>query len=241
MKKILIIMLGVLALGCSKVPVEHNGNVNFMVETRNSISESVKSNVSDFTTLPAASSFSIEIKDSYNTTVYNGAVADWSGQTGLAAGSYTVTASYGNNAEEGFDKPCFAGTASFTVKGGETTNVTIPVELSNCIVRVQTGGNFAFYYTDWTFTVKSGNGSTIPFPKDETRGAFVDAYKMEISGQLTSQSGAVRTFAPKEYQLSPATCYTLFFEISEVGGNSINIIFNDTVETVTLEDIELND
>lgn len=240
MKKITILLLSAAAVACSKnVTVEQTGNVNFLVGTKDFVSEQVKSNVSDFTALPSPSAFSIEIKDAYDASVYNGPVAGWGGQ--IAAGNYTVTATCGDSSDEGFDKPCFAGNASFTVKGGESVNVPVSTELSNCVVRMQTSENFANYYEDWTFTVESGSGTQIPFPKGETRGAFIEAYKFTVNGQITTQTGSVRTFS-KEYQpLSPATCYTLLFDTTPVGGESITITFNDTVETVTLEDIELND
>ena len=41
--------------------------------------------------------------------------------------------------------------------------------------------------------------------------------------------------------LEPATCYTLSFDVTGTGGSSISITFDDSVETVNLEDIELNE
>lgn len=241
MKKILLASIAVLSLACGKTPrAEEYGRVDFTVRTQDYVNEAVKSSVSDFASVPSASDFNILIRDAYGTQVYSGAISEWSAETLLSAGEYTVTATYGDSEDEGFSKPAFSGETVFTIQGGQTNPVSIDASLSNCIVKVQASDNFNNYYPDWNFTVTTGLGTSLPFPKGEDRGAFIYAYKFTVSGNLTSQSGAVKTFS-KEYQpLSPATCYSLSFDVADVSGSSISISFDDAVETVVLEDIELN-
>ena len=243
MKKILVTSIAVLAVSCAKMPqasVLEYGKVDFSVKAENYVGEAVKSSVSDFSRLPSQSDFKILIQDSYGAQIYSGPVSDWSTETAVAAGSYTVSASFSDPEEEGFDSPAFSGETAFAVEGGKINPVSIDASLSNCIVRLLTTDNFSNYYPDWTFTVTTGLGNAISFPKGETRAAFIYPYKFEIRGQMTSQGGSVKTFS-KEYQpLSPATCYTLSFDVADVAGNSISITFDDTVETVNLADIELN-
>lgn len=107
-------------------------------------------------------------------------------------------------------------------------------------MKVQASDNFNNYYPDWNFTVTTGLGTSLLFPKGEYRGAFIYAYKFTVSGNLTSQSGAVKTFSKEYKPLSPATCYSLSFDVADVSGSSISISFDEAVETVVLEDIELN-
>ena len=77
------------------------------------------------------------------------------------------------------------------------------------------------------------------FVKDETRGAFIDGYKITLSGAMKSE---VKDFSfSKEYtNLDEATAYTFTFDLTNVGGASLSISFNNTTETVDLGDIELN-
>ena len=98
------------------------------------------------------------------------------------------------------------------------------------------------YYTDYSFTVKTGGGTEIPFSKTETRAAFVDAYMISVSGNLTGQGGKTQAFSGKEFRpLSPKTCYTLKFDVSNVGGRSITISFDEAVEEAELTEVDLND
>ena len=70
----------------------------------------------------------------------------------------------------------------------------------------------------------------------------VDAYQFKVKGELTNQAGKVQSFSEKEFKnLAPATCYTLKFDASNVGGSSITISFDDTVVDADLIDVDLND
>jgi hypothetical protein len=153
-----------------------------------------------------------------------------------------VKASYGSVADEGFNKPCFLGEESFSVTGGSTNNVSINVGLANAVVKVACTDAFKNYFTDYTFTLKTGNGTEISFPKSETRAAFIDAYTLTVEGTLTTQAGKTQTFS-KSYNtsLSAATCYTLKFDASNIGSTSINISFDNSTDNVDLGSIELND
>ena len=80
----------------------------------------------------------------------------------------------------------------------------------------------------------------VTFTKDETRAAFVDGYKFTVEGPLSSET-ATQTFTKDFSNLDEATAYTLTFDVSNVGGSTITITFDDTVEEVALGNVELND
>jgi len=220
------------------------GFISFSVQADELVTDQTRSNVSDYvTSLPSQGEFTIVITNSKDEEVYNGLLSAYQTNTSLPSGNYSVTATYGSATDEGFDKPFFTGTQSFAVTGGNTTSVTVNVKLGNALVKVGCTENFSNYYTDYTMTLTTGNGTTLSFPKGETRAAFIDAYTLEVSGVLTSQGGTQMTFS-KSYSngsISPATCYTLLFDASNVGGTTITISFNDSVEDVELGTIELND
>ena len=152
----------------------------------------------------------------------------------------SVNASYGDIEDEGFDKPYFTGAQNFAVKGGETSSVSVPVALGNTIIKISCSEYFKKYYSDYTFKLTRGTAEIATFVKDETKGAFIDGYKIKVEGTLT---GELKTYSfEKEYSgLDEATAYTLNFDAPNVGGSTITISFNDTVETVELGDYELND
>jgi hypothetical protein len=231
------------AVSCTKNQVEGYGSVSFALDNNVEIVEQTRSNVSDYTTLPSVENFTITIKDASNATVWSGLISEWGtgeNPSQLKAGNYTVEATYGSLEEEGFDKPYFCGNASFTVTGGQTINVPITVSLGNTIIKVSYSDNFKAYFSDYTFKLTRDNSDIAVFAKDETRGAFIDGYKITVEGEMT---GELKTFSySNEYtNLEVATAYTLAFDVDNVGSATLTVTFNDEVETVELGDIELND
>ena len=240
LKTIFGVLALIAAVSCTKSQTEGNGRVAFSVSSDYAVADMTKSNVSDYTALPAAGDFTITILDDSSVQVWSGKISEWDSSTPFPAGNYTVNASYGDIEDEGFDKPYFTGTQTFAVKGGETSSVSVPVALGNTIIRISCSEYFKKYYSDYTFKLTRGTAEIATFVKDETKGAFIDGYKIKVEGTLT---GELKTYSfEKEYTgLDEVTAYTLNFDAPNVGGSTITISFNDTVETVELGDYELND
>ena len=238
--KITLFMMALLAASsCAKNTVEDKGQVSFSISSDIEIADQTKSSVSDYTTLPSAEGFAILITDQQNKTLWSGNISEWDATTDIKAGTYTVTATYGSIEEEGFDKPYFKGTATFTVQPETSIEVPINVALANTVIRISCTENFKKYYNDYTFTLTRNANTIATFVKDETKAAFIDAYKISLSGTITSAT-KTQSFTRDYTNLNEATAYTILFDAANVGGSSITITFNNTVETVSLGDFELN-
>lgn len=244
LNRLITLTVLVAATACSKseAPIGGKGMVAFSVATQQEITDVTRSNISDITTLPSTEDFTLSITDTERQIVRDINIDEVTGDYILDAGTYIATAQYGDVADEGFDKPCFSGSTTFTIEGGSTKIVELPVALANTIVKVSCTDMFKKYYPEYSFLITTAAGTVIDFPKEESRGAFIDAYKFTIEGTLTNQGGSQKTFS-KSYDssINPATCYTVTFDASNVGGTTITVTFNDTVEEVDLGDIELND
>ena len=240
LRTIFSVLALIAAVSCTKSQTEGNGRVAFAVSSNDVVADMTKSNVSDYTGLPAVGDFTITILDESSSQVWAGKISEWDATTPLLAGNYTVNASYGDIEDEGFDKPYFTGSQTFAVKGGETSSVSVPVSLGNTIIRIICSDYFKKYYSDYTFRLTRGTAEIATFVKDETKAAFVDGYKIKVEGTL---QGELKTYSfEKEYTgLDEATAYTINFDAPNVGGSTITISFNDTVEVVELGDYELND
>ena len=240
LRTIFSVLALIAAVSCTKSQTEGNGRVAFAVSSNDVVADMTKSNVSDYTGLPAVGVFTITILDESSSQVWAGKISEWDATTPLLAGNYTVNASYGDIEDEGFDKPYFTGSQTFAVKGGETSSVSVPVSLGNTIIRISCSDYFKKYYSDYTFRLTRGTAEIATFVKDETKAAFVDGYKIKVEGTL---QGELKTYSfEKEYTgLDEATAYTINFDAPNVGGSTITISFNDTVEVVELGDYELND
>jgi hypothetical protein len=190
--------------------------------------------------LPSSEDFTITITDASSAPVWAGKLSDWDSATLLKAGNYKVTATYGDIEDEGFDKPFFTGAADFTIAGAQTAEVTVNVSLGNTIIMIGCSDNFRNYYKDYTFRLTRNGSEIVTFAKDEAKAAFVDAYKFTLEGTVVSET-RTQTFSKDYASLKEATAYTIMFDASNVGSNSITITFNNAVETVELGDMELND
>ncbi len=233
------------AVSCS-VKISGNGDastgfVKFAVESADEIALVTRGSLSDYTALPSASDFKLVVKNSDGAPMYEGTVSGWDSSKPLMAGNYSVAATYGEEGAEGFGKPYFLGNTQFAVNGGQTTSVSVPARLGNSLVKIECSESFRNYFTDYSFTLTTGSGTAISFPKDETRAAFIDAYKFSLSGSFTSQGGARKDFSKDYNTIDPNTCYTLRFDASNIGGLKVTVSFDDTVETVDCGDLELND
>jgi hypothetical protein len=214
--------------------------VSFVLTGDYQIADQTRSNVSQYTTLPSSEDFTITITDASSASVWAGKLSDWDSATLLKAGNYKVTATYGDIEDEGFDKPFFTGTTDFTIAGAQTAEVAVNVSLGNTIIMIGCSENFRNYYKDYTFRLTRNGSEIVTFARDENKAAFVDGYKFTIEGTLVSETRTY-TFSKDFASLDQATAYTIMFDASNIGGASITITFNDTVETVDLGDIELND
>ena len=240
LKTILGAVVLLMAFACTKNQAEGNGQVSFVLTGDYQIADQTRSNVSQYTTLPSSEDFTITITDASSAPVWAGKLSDWDFATLLKAGNYKVTATYGDIEDEGFDKPFFTGAADFTVAGAQTAEVTVNVSLGNTIIMIGCSDNFRNYYKDYTFRLTRNGSEIVTFVKDEAKAAFVDAYKFTLEGTVVSET-RTQTFSKDYASLKEATAYTIMFDASNVGSNSITITFNNAVETVELGDMELND
>ena len=222
-----------LCLSCSN-KMENGGTISFEISSQSEIAEVTKSDVSSYTKLPSGDDFTITVLDAREREIYKGLVKNYPTEKTLLAGNYTVTAQYGDVNNEGFDLPCFKGSASFTVTGETHQDVKIITKLANCVIKVLCTDVFKQYYPEYTLSIKTGAGNVIAFKKDETRAAFVDAYKITLEGTLKNQAGKdVKFTGSEEYKLYPATCYTMKFDVSNVGTGSVTFTFDDNVNDLT--------
>lgn len=235
-----LMLLAVFSCGKVQKDGEVAGQVTFSLNSDIEIADQTKSSVSAYTSLPSADDFKISITSATSEFAWSGMISEWDPATIVPGGTYSVTAAYGSLDEEGFDKPFFTGTTEFTIVPEETIDVVINVALGNTVVLVKCTDNFRNYYSDYTFNVVRDTDHIATFVKDEARGAFVDGYKLTIEGTITGPSKTY-TFRKDYTSLREATAYTFNFDASNVGGNTITISFDDTVDTVELGDIDLNE
>lgn len=227
--KFIAVAIAALALAaCQKA--DQTGRLAFSIEEGQVTDVETKGNVSDYATMPTAGDFLLILKNG-PTVLWSGMLSDWDSTKELKSGNYTVEASYGSAEEEGYAKPYFYGSANFSINGGQSTTVGIPVSLGNTIVKISCTDAFKNYYTSYSFTVTTGAGNVFEYKEG---GIFMDAYRFNVSGTLTTQNGATYTMVPRTWNVEPATCYNVKFDVSNTGSVTVSVSFDDTVQTVEL-------
>lgn len=193
--------------------------------------------------------FSIVVEDADEETIYSGPISGWSNDKPLAFGNYTVTATYdlrqvgfyGNGGQPAFESE----EVSFAIANADIpTEVTIPVVLSNSIMRVQYSDMFKKYYSSCEVTQ---NNSSVTFNYDEARGAFFETGNATINYTLTpaqAQGDNSKVISKSiSHTFAAKSCHTLQFNVTNVGGvNKLTITLDDTtIQEVEIGDIDLND
>lgn len=239
MKKLLLLASVFLACAaCSKKssPAGY-GTVSFALAPDMAVSEQTKGDVSQYGTVPSVADFILTIRNYASEIAWTGNFTDFDTATKFAEGAYTAEVYSGNDEEEGIDKPCFKAVETFDIVNLETTPVTLKPALANCIVKVSAGNYVKNYFSSWSFTLTTGAGNV--FQPSETDAIFIDAFKFDLSATFTKADGKTVEFAKTFTPLSAATCYNVVVDLDNVAGNAFTITFNNTVETITIEE-ELN-
>jgi hypothetical protein len=118
--------------------------------------------------------------------------------------------------------------------------VPVSVGLGNTVVLVRFTDSFKNDYKDYSFKLTRSGSTIASFAKGETKAAFVDGYRFTLEGTVQGPA-KTQTFNKEYTSLNEATAYTFLFDVSNAGGATITVTFNDTVETISLGDVELND
>lgn len=196
-----------------------------------------------FATAPACENFDITVSDGTE-ILWKGRFGDWDNSPTAkdmpVSEKLKVEAVWGNPAQEGFDKAFFRGSADFAFKW-ENTTVGVPVKLANSAVKTVCSEMFGLYFTSCDFEISTKAGNHIHVTGNEERPVFINSAPFTVSATLTAFDGSVHLIEPKEYAApAPAECVTLNFDLCGIGGASIEIIFDDTVETIDLGEIPVS-
>lgn len=161
-------------------------------------------------------------------------------ENGLIIGDYTATVEWGNPAEEGLDKPAYAGSADFSIQAMTTSNVQIKAELINSQVRVVFTDAFKNYFHSESFVLKSSLGNE--FAIDSTVGDtfFVAVGELSIEGTALKQNDVQIDFPAKTLQAEARTLHTLTYDMTTAGGAKVTITLDDTLIDELTVDTELN-
>lgn len=167
-------------------------------------------------------------------------VSAWDINKEFKVGEYTLEASYGDPAVEGFELPAYYGSETVIVEENRTSSVSLSAQLVNSMVSVEFGDALVKYATDLSAHLQT-SGEKIAFATTETRPAYVQPGSATVSVTLTKPNGVSGTVTIPAFTAKARYHHHVKLDLKGGSGDAVlEVIFD---ETVTTEDvtIELKD
>lgn len=188
---------------------------------------------------PAISDFAMSLKKSdgsYSQTWSS--IGQFPTDKKFPVGAYEMSIWYGDETEEGFEKPYYYGSTTFEVVDEETVNPSIEAKLANSMVSLYYTDAFKNYFASYTAKVRTASGNVIEFANDETRPVYVKPGKVTFQLNMVKTNGVEMSLEPAAIDDAAAcTHYRVTFDVNggEVGDAVLTVTFDDATETETVE------
>lgn len=201
----------------------------------------------NFFEAPSVDEFSIELEKLDGSYFKQFAsVSDFLREKSFPAGTYNIRALYGNLEEnEGFDMPHFAGTTQFTIREGETTDVTLQASVAHSVITIEYSDAFKNYFSAYSTTLHSEGHGYVTFEQGKElndeggkRAAYVAPGSVSLAVSFTNHQGQSVTVEPDAFLADAAHHYNLKFDVEgENYDATLGISFDDGL---TREDVEID-
>ncbi|MDE6543553.1 MAG: DUF4493 domain-containing protein, partial [Muribaculaceae bacterium] len=165
-------------------------------------------------------------------------VSEFPAEDKFPAGSYMITAYYGETDAEGYDRPLLFGTADFSVIAERSTQVNLTATIANSIVYLEATDNFKNYFQNYSLSIVSPRGYNINIPSSETRPVYVNPGTVTINASVTLPSGRQGNITLGRFTAKAATLQRVTLNVENNAGDAVLSV--DFDETLAEEKIELN-
>lgn len=192
---------------------------------------------------PAAEQFHISITDANGRKVYG--KPHTTADIPLAAGDYTVEASYGDNATIAYDAPYYIGSAATTVETGKVAAAEIHCTVGNALVSARFGRDdaererFDKFYSDYALQVWNGDKAATLAGPQPTRSAYFPAgtsVRLVFTGTLRADGRTVKTTLDAQGTGFPAT-----FQAADHATVTLSLPDPESAAAVSISTVELTE
>lgn len=192
---------------------------------------------------PAAEQFRISITKADGRKVY--AKPYTAADIPLAAGDYTVEASYGDNATIAYDAPYYVGTAATTVETGKVAAAEVRCTVGNALVSARFGRDdaererFDKFYSAYALQVWNGDKAATLSGPQPTRSAYFPAgtsVRLVFTGTLRADGRTVSTTLDAQGTGFPAT-----FQAADHATVTLSLPDPESAAAVDISTVELTE
>lgn len=210
--------------------VELNASV---VSTQKSVSRTTEVTVNDL-------SLKLTKSDGTLTKSWT-SLSEFDTETAYPIGDYTMEASYGSIDDEGFGKPAYYGSTSFSVLEKKTTPVTLTAQLANSMMTIEYTDDFKHYMTSWNADIHSSGGGFLYYGPDETQPIYVKPGSVNIDVTFTKPNGVGATLRVATVTAKPRYHYHIIVGLStQTGDATLTVTFDENLDKEEIS-IDLSD
>ena len=157
------------------------------------------------------------------------------------AGTYTVTATYGDAGAEGFDAISFAGSEQVVVKRKETAQATVTCTINKALVHIGYTDDFKKYFTQYDAYIATSKGKEVTYAADESRAAYFVPGNLRVYLRV-KKSGADQTVTlnPKDFTAQAQHEYYLSMDV-DASSATLTVTFTDELQNKVEEPINVSD
>lgn len=168
---------------------------------------------------------------------WSGSYAEFPVDKAFSIGDYTLEASFGDPAQQDFEKPALFGSQNLTVEDGKTTQISLRAAPSNSQITIEYTDAFKSYMNDWSAEV---NG--VEYSKEETRPVYVAPGPVKIKLNVTKANGVYAEFTLDDVLAKARYAYKVLIDVNggEVGDAVLKVTYDDNFEEEEIE-IDLSD
>lgn len=190
--------------------------------------------------VPDASRFAVKLAKSDNS--YS---KEWSGIEGFnkekafPIGDYTLTASFGDIDQEGFENPYFMGSSDVHVSPGAVTNVNVVATLANSMVSVRYTDEFKSNFPAYSAAIQTSGHDWLIFAQQEDRPAYVSpSEEVKLKLTLINSSNQRVDIQPASFTAVARHHYVVTIGVQNGTGSgdlALDVQFDDDVVAETVE------
>lgn len=242
---LIYILTSLLVVSCTSdditTPSTVAGHINLKVQTDNSVAEAVsRTTTADLSLLESITADKLTIS---MTNESGSSAASWPtyyefpSEKEFPAGSYTMTASYGNEEAEGYDLPRLFGQTSFTVSGGKVSSVQVTAKVSNSLVSFEPTDEFVKYFKSVKIILTT-NTHTIVAEPNETRPVYINPGNATVGAHVTMPSGNEGTITIGKFTAKQGTLHRIGLDVDATTGSAVlTVTFDDNLaeEQITID------
>lgn len=163
---------------------------------------------------------------------YSGPINDFPTGQGFNIGKYTLTATYGDVEDEGFEKPSVYGQAELSVLEGKQTSVELTATPSKAMVSFTFDKALTDYMTSCSARVHSAGGATLDYTSAETRPLYIKPGQTTVSVNFTKPNGKEGTLQVNTIDAQAQHHYKVNLTLGGEGAGteSITVKYDDLLE-----------